>query len=69
MGWFYKIKIMFYLSCIYLKLLVMYLNPWSNLFLHEAVFFLARKAAKASKNPDEVVDEEELLSQVSLLDL
>ena len=45
----------------------MYWNPWSNLYRNEVVFFLARKAGRASRDPTESVGEDELLEEVSLL--
>ena len=68
MGWFDRIRIKFYLVRIYLKLLFTYLNPWSNLYFHPVVFFLARKAGRAALNEDETVAESDVFEQVSVLD-
>lgn len=67
MGWLDRLLIKFYLVRIYIKLFVMYWNPWSNLYRNEVVFFLARKAGRASRDPTESVGEDELLEEVSLL--
>ena len=67
MGWLDRILIKFYLVRIYCKLFFMYWNPWSNLYRNQVVYFLARKADKASRDPNESVGEAEIYEEVSLL--
>lgn len=67
MAWYNRIPIYFNLVRIYLKLLVAYLNPWSPLYRHSVIFFLARKARRVANDQDETVDESELIGQVSLM--
>ena len=65
MGFVNRIIIQLNLLRIYLKLIFTFVNPWSSLFLHPVIFYLAKKAAKASNDPEETVEISEIESQVS----